>query len=277
MPDWQEQYINPEAKQTFDDWQGTYPQMQSGRQVSYKTVTPFAFAQEGTQNNRQTQSNTIQKQQTDAPTYQLGTLSSLMESNGGKKLWNNGNLDKTGGWSYGTYQIETKKGTMKDFLAHLRRKPAYQNYYNTLQQAGGYDAALIGSEQFKNAWRELSNDPDFLQSQQDYIVSSKLNPTIRYISDIKGLGLENRSPVVRDVLFSTAVQHGEGGARDIFHNALGYDASELSDEEIIKRIYQERSLPKQFKNSTELYRNNIINNRFKLENKKALELLKRYP
>ncbi len=50
MPDWQEQYINPKAEQSFDDWQGTYPQMQSGRQVSYKTVTPLAFAQEGTQN-----------------------------------------------------------------------------------------------------------------------------------------------------------------------------------------------------------------------------------
>ena len=67
------------------------------------------------------------------------------------------------------------------------------------------------------------------------------------------------------------------GNRDIFHNALGYDASNLSDEDIINRIYQERANPNNFRNSTTSYRNGIINNRFNLENAKALELLKKYP
>lgn len=209
--------------------------------------------------------------------YQLGTLSSTMESNGGNKLWNNGLQDRTGGWSYGTYQIATKNGTMNDYLKHLQNNPLYQEYYNTLQQAGGYNAALTGAEQFKNTWADLSKDQNFLQSQQDFIVTKKLNPAMKYIADIKGLDFDKRSPVIKDVLFSTATQHGEGGARDIFHNALGYDASNLSDEDIINRIYQERANPNNFRNSTTSYRNGIINNRFNLENAKALELLRKYP
>ena len=201
-----------------------------------------------------------------------------MESNGGKRLWNDGLQDKTGGWSYGTYQIATKNGTMNDYLAHLQKHPNYQSYYNTLQQAGGNDAAATGSEQFKNAWADLSNDQNFLQSQQDFIVDKKLNPAIRYVNDIKGLDFDKRSPVVKDVMFSTATQHGEGGARDIFHNALGYDASNLTDEDIINRIYQERSnVGKYFRNSTGNFQNNIKSNRFGPENAKALELLRKYP
>ena len=212
------------------------------------------------------------------PEYQIGTLSAAMESNGGKQLWNNGNLDKAGGWSYGTYQIATKNGTMNDYLTHLQKNPNYQGYYNTLQQAGGYNAALIGDGQFKNAWADLSNDKNFLQSQQDFIIDKKLNPAIRYVNDIKGLDFDKRSPVVKDVMFSTATQHGEGGARDIFHNALGYDASNLTDEDIINRIYQERgNVGKYFRNSTQNYQNNLKNNRFGPENARALELLKRYP
>lgn len=210
--------------------------------------------------------------------YQLGTLSALMESNNGEKLWNNGKLDKTGGWSYGRYQIATKNGTMNDYLRHLQKKSNYQSYYNALQQAGGYDAALIGSEQFKNVWADLSNDQNFLQSQQDFIVDKKLNPAIRYVNDIKGLDIDKRSPVVKDVMFSTATQHGEGGARDIFHNALGYDATNLTDEDIINRIYQERgNVGKYFKGSSVNFQNNVKNNRFGPENKRALELLKKYP
>lgn len=211
--------------------------------------------------------------------YQIGTLSGLMESNNGKQLWNNGNLDKTGGWSYGTYQIATKDGTMNDYLSHLQRNPNYQSYYNTLQQAGGNDAALIGNEQFKSAWTDLSNDQNFLQSQQDFIIDKKLNPTMKYVDDIKGWNLDSRSPVVKDVLYSTATQHGEGGAPSVLHNRFGHntDISSLSDEDIINNIYDERSNVNRYFRSSDMNIRNNIRERFINENAKALELLKKYP
>ena len=175
--------------------------------------------------------------------YKLGTLSGLYESNNGKKLWNNGNLDKTGGWSYGIYQIATQNGTMNDYLKYLQQHPNYRHFYHRLQRAGGNKMALTGDAQFKNTWADLAKNSDFLQSQQDFIVAKKLDPALRRISDIKGLDLEYRSPVVRDVLYSTATQHGEGGAAHVMHRRFGNnaDVSALSDEEIISQIYDERS------------------------------------
>lgn len=210
--------------------------------------------------------------------YKLGTLSGLQESNNGQELWNDCDADKTGGCSYGTYQIETKRGTMKDYLKYLQKHQDYQDFYHKLQQAGGYNTALAGDAQFKNAWADLSKDADFLQSQHNFIIDEKLNRALNKIQDIKGLDLDNRSPVIKDVLHSTATQHGQGGAPKILHNALGYDASNLSDEDIINKIYDERSnTDGYFTNSSPEYKQNIKTDRFPKERLKALELLRQYP
>ena len=211
------------------------------------------------------------------PEYQLGMLSAKEESDNGKQLFNNCNADKTGGCSYGTYQIETKKGTMKDYLNYLNKNPNYQDFYSSLQEAGGYNAALSGTDVFKGKWQELSNNSDFLKSQHNFIIASKLNPALNLVKDINGLDFDKRSPVLKDVLFSTAAQHGQGGASDVFHNALGYDVSNLTDEEIINKIYDEREYNSgYFSGSSEEYRKNMKKNRFPQERTRALELLKRY-
>lgn len=100
-------------------------------------------------------------------------------------------------------------------------------------------------------------------------------PALNRIRDIKGLNFEERSPVLKDVLYSTATQHGEGGAAEVFHNALGYDVSNLSDEDIINKIYGERrNVNRYFKNSSVETQNNLKNVRFPNENANALKLLK---
>ena len=99
------------------------------------------------------------------------------------------------------------------------------------------------------------------------------------VSDINGWNLDSRSPVVRDVLYSTATQHGEGGAPSLLHNRFGRntDISPFSDEDIINNIYNERSnVNRYFRSSSVDVRNNI-KDRFIDENAKALELLKKYP
>ena len=272
MPEWQRKYISP-SKQLTENVQ---PVSHEIGNYTFQMTTPFAYAQLGTQNMFKESSQSVSPKKT---TYKLGTLSGLMESNDGKKLWNNGKLDKTGGWSYGTYQIATKNGTMKDYLLHLQNNPSYQDYYNALQQAGGYEAASIGAEQFKNVWSNLSKDQNFLQSQQNYIINSKLNPTMKYVRDIKGWNLGKRSPVVRDVLYSTATQHGEGGAAHLLHNKFGYntDISTLSDVEIINKIYDERANVDQYFRSSDPRMREAIKLRFINENAKALELLNSFP
>ncbi len=138
---------------------------------------------------------------------------------------------------------------------------------------------MKGELQFKNTWADLSKNNDFLLSQQDFIIDKKLNPTLKYISDIKGINLDNRSPVIRDVLYSTATQHGEGGASHVMHRRFGRntDVSALSDAELIHQIYNERSdVDHYFKNSSKNIKDNL-KKRFQKEKNKALELLKQYP
>ena len=94
--------------------------------------TPFYEKMEQPYSNDNTtyaRTNTTQN----IPEYTLGLLSRLSESNNGKKLWNNGEKDKTGGWSYGLYQIATKTGTMNDYLNYILKNPSYFSFYNTLQ------------------------------------------------------------------------------------------------------------------------------------------------
>ena len=241
-----------------------------GTVLSPKSIGNDAASYKVAQNNKGNTAN-------DASSYRLGTLSGEAESNNGKNIFNNCNADKTGGCSYGTYQIETKKGTMKDYLNYLNQNPTYQDFYNSLQKAGGYNGALSGTDMFKGKWKELSNNSDFLKSQHDFIIASKLNPALKLVKDIKGLDFDKRSPVLKDVLFSTATQHGQGGASEVFHNALGDDVSNLTDEDIINKIYNERKkVDKYFNGSSIDTQSKLKNIRFPKENAKALELLKRY-
>ena len=147
-------------------------------------------------------------------------------------------------------------------------KVAQNNKPNMVNDASSYK---------QGKWKELSNNSDFLKSQHDFIIASKLNPALKLVKNIKGLDFDKRSPVLKDVLFSTATQHGQGGASEVFHNALGDDVSNLTDEEIINKIYEERKkVDKYFNGSSIDTQSKLKNIRFPKENAKALELLKRY-
>mgnify|MGYP000720004100 CR=1 FL=1 len=158
--------------------------------------------------------------------YKLGTLSGLYESNNGNVLWNNCNADKTGGCSYGTYQIETKKGTMKDYLRYLNHHDTYQPFYNSLQQVGGYDAALSGTDDFKSAWKELSKNKERLE-----------------IAGIKSVELDNNSNKVKDIV---------NNLKTTFTNKDKYVLNKDDKDKIDKFIQQVDSTNKEYKKMQKL-------------------------
>ena len=213
----------------------------------------------------------------DASPYKLGTLSGKAESNNGKKIFNDCDADKTGGCSYGTYQIATGPGTMKDYLTYMKNNKEYQKFYEYLQQAGGFEGAKLGTEDFKSTWEKLSQDTKFLDSQHNFILKNNYNQTINKLKYINGLNLDKRSPVVKDAIFSTSVQFGGNGGANLIHKALGDDVANLSDADIINKIYDERGYKKYFKSSSEGMQKNIKKNRSYDERQQALELLLKYP
>lgn len=197
----------------------------------------------------------------------LGQLSRKFESNGHPGAIG---FDTKGGFSYGSYQIATRTGTMDKFLAFLERQfPAFSQ---TLVAAGGAVAALAGSEAFKNAWIGLAADPAFAAAQHKYVAATHYVPFAKRLLDKLGLDLDARTAVLRDVAWSVAVQHGP--ANTVFDAALrAEDAGTLADAKIIPLVYGERSaVDKYFPSSTAKVKAALIE-RFKEELKLAMSRL----
>ena len=202
---------------------------------------------------------------------QLGSLSAKYESGGRGPGTIAHNAGDAGGASYGTYQIATKTGTMRDFESYLgQHNPDY---------AQALQGSTPGTPAFDRAWKGLAqSDPQgFEQAQHDFIQATHYDPAQRNIERaVPGLDFDQRSGAVRDVLWSTSVQNGSGGATNVFRRALaGTDPSTLSDQEIIQRVYAERGADngeKYFSHSSPAVRQSV-ERRFQSEQRDALQML----
>jgi hypothetical protein len=130
---------------------------------------------------------------------------------------------------------------MPAFLEELKAKAP--KMYETLVNAGGAKGAKTGSKEFMDAWRDLAdkNPQRFVDIQHSFIRDTHYEPVAQKVNAIKGLDLSRRSAAIKEVIWSTAVQHG-GTASEIFQRALkGQDVAKLTDEAIVRAVYQERS------------------------------------
>jgi len=197
----------------------------------------------------------------------LGQLSRKFESNGRPGAIG---FDTKGGFSYGTYQIATRTGTMDKFLAFLAQQ--FPTFSQNLGAAGGAAAALAGSDAFKDTWIRLAADSAFADAQHKYIAATHYAPFAKTLLDKQGLNLDARTAVLRDVAWSVAVQHGP--ASKVFDAALlNENPGSLSDAKIVPLVYGERSnVNKYFLSSTAQVKEALVA-RFKDELKVAMSRL----
>jgi hypothetical protein len=138
-----------------------------------------------------------------------------------------------GGVSYGSYQLATNRNRPQEFVEYLRSAdPATYHVLKDLKP---------GSAEFSAAWRALAKaDPNgFDALQHAFIEKTHYQVGAEHIESKTGLDLNARSKALRDVAWSTAVQHGP--LNTVFENALkGHDIDKLSDAEIIRLVYAER-------------------------------------
>lgn len=155
---------------------------------------------------------------------------------------------------------------MRNFLRYLQSaSPAAYNQLSGKQ---------VGSSAFNSAWKSLARDGSFGDLQHDFIQQSYYEPALSSIRSSLGIDLSGRSAAVQDALWSTAVQHGVGGAKTVFRNA-GVTAN-MSDAEIIRRVYTERGAnngKKYFPSSSEKVRKGVVS-RFRSEMQDALNMLR---
>lgn len=152
---------------------------------------------------------------------QIGSLSEKFESGG-----NPGAIgyDSTGGYSYGTYQ-----------LAHQNAK----KFVEQSPYAREFSGLAFNSKAWQNKWRQVAqNDPQgFEKAQKKYIEQTHFVPQAQRLAKA-GFDLNSASDVLKDVIWSTAVQHG--AQTDVVEKALRRVGKNASEADLIKAIYNER-------------------------------------
>lgn len=177
--------------------------------------------------------------------------------------------DSTGGTSYGIYQIASKTGTMNDFLEFLDQRAP--DISKRLRAAG--PANTGGKEgRMPDEWRTMAAESPkrFADLQRDFIRDSHYEPAARAIKEQTGIDVSRQSPVLQEVLWSTAVQHGPAGAARIFAPAMDKAQGQKGkdfDVAVIDEVYSRRAT--QFGSSTERVRN-AVQSRFRQERTLAL-------
>jgi len=146
--------------------------------------------------------------------------------------------DSAGGASYGRFQIATKVGTMDAFLSFCsRRFPLVHERLNRVRSDMGDRHGV-----FARTWIELAEQRQIQQAEYEFIFPTHYTPSYDRL-DKAPQEVVNRWASLREVLWSTAVQHGPGGAPRIFNFAAGVGLDrddKASVSAYVVRIYDRR-------------------------------------
>lgn len=194
--------------------------------------------------------------------YKVGDLAEKYEtSNRGPGYISNGSSwGDPGGDSYGSYQIETKKGTMQEYLKGSDR------FIDSLKTLS------INSAAFKGKWKELAvQDPEgFQQSQFDFLSKKPngFNDCVRYAEK---LGININSFAMLSALFSTSNQ--SGGWKKILDRAHIVLHEDTVNQ--INKLYDSRAAYFKSLDIPTAVRVSIVQNRTVDERKDCIKLLSR--
>jgi hypothetical protein len=199
----------------------------------------------------------------------LGSLSAQFES--GEAGIAAIGYDGQGGTSYGQYQISSRAGTMSDFLDFLdERAPEWAK---ELRAAGPTNTGGRGGS-MPREWRRIAAEhPDrFAALQRAFIERTHYQPALEEIREKTGVDIGSQPKALREVLWSTAVQHGAKGAAKLFCKVIDKSegAGTLSAQKMIDDLYSARG--DQFGGSTAGVRA-AVRNRFQEERRLAQSML----
>ena len=168
----------------------------------------------------------------------LGDASAKFES--GNKGVTAVSWDKTGGSSYGKWQLTTNSHSMQDWLDWMEKKGGKEAELAKQIKAAGDISVRNGAASQMYVQLAAENPELFEESQRQFLIEHHYNPALRKLAPEMQDRI-NKSRTLQEVLWSTAIQHGPSGARKVFENALKANPN-ASDEELIRAVYQERKL-----------------------------------
>ena len=165
----------------------------------------------------------------------LGALAAQFES--GEKGSEAIGFDRTGGTSYGKFQISSRAGTMNRFLNFLaERDPAIAD---RLRRSGPANTGSTHGRMPAEWVKIATEDPaKFERLQTEFIKKDHYQPAREKILSQTGVDIDTAKPALREALFSTAVQHGAGGAARIFNAAIDKFLHRSSSAQGVKNFEQ---------------------------------------
>lgn len=159
----------------------------------------------------------------------LGSLSERYESGGRGPGTVSSGAGDPGGVSYGLYQLSSKAGTARAFVAN----------------EGRHWAALLpgapGSAQFSAGWKDVAGrDPEaFAEAQHAFIKRTHYQPAVEAVKMRAGVDLDARGVAVRNAVWSVAVQHSK--AAEVLLDGLARAGTGAGDADLIRAIYAARA------------------------------------
>jgi len=172
-----------------------------------------------------------------AQTAPAGNLAARFESgeDGGASIGHT----PVAGTCYGTFQIASGTPTYDNFIRYLKERAP-----DLSARLLGRGPANTGSSDgaVPKEWRRIACEfpKRFDRLQYEFILSSHYRPAVAEIFAQTGVDVSALSPASREVLWSTAVQHGVGGAVDIFVTAIETIKPRVVEEPRV--VYFEKAL-----------------------------------
>lgn len=155
--------------------------------------------------------------------------------------------DNYGGYSYGFYQLSTKRSGSESpfdrFLKTLEMQAPKQA--NVLQKAGGWKGAFHGTEQFKNAWHQVADTSEFQKAYFNFIekeYDQKLDSKLKAAKQVPlghVLDWANSNRIVREALRSCVIQHGPKSAFELVWHTVKDDHPQ-TEQDFVKSLYKHR-------------------------------------
>jgi murein DD-endopeptidase MepM/ murein hydrolase activator NlpD len=194
----------------------------------------------------------------------LGKMSEKYETGGrgsGTVGW-----DKVGGTSYGKYQIASKVGAMKDFLKFAEQS-GRGDVAKKLRDAGAESDTGGTSGKSVDVWKQMAAGGELGDLEHQFIKKRSFDPAMAGVKDPKLKKMIEGNKGLKEMMWSTAVQHGGGGASGIMNKVY---KEGMSQEDLVKAVYAERGT--RFGGSTEEVQKSV-KNRFVSEQGDVMAML----
>lgn len=145
--------------------------------------------------------------------------------------------DKKGGTSYGRFQLSSRQGSMEGFLRFLESKGGEAAAIAARLRSAGPADTGGKSGAMPEAWKREAQTPGFADLEREYIQREFYEPAMRSLPSGAAAAVQ-ASPQLQQMVWSTAVQHGAGGAADIFRKAW---RDGMGNEDFVRAAYAERA------------------------------------